>query len=53
MKFFFSNFISFLIIACTAIILGRKSRRRIKRRWHYHRCSNTTIFLELKFYFNR
>jgi len=32
MKFFFSNFISFLIIACTAIIIGRKSRRRIKRR---------------------
>jgi hypothetical protein len=32
MKFFYSNFISFLIIACTAIILGHKSRRRIKRR---------------------
>ena len=34
MKFFFSNFISFLIIACTAILIGRKSRRRIQRRWH-------------------
>jgi hypothetical protein len=32
MKYFFSNFISFLIIACTVIIIGRKSRRRIKRR---------------------
>jgi hypothetical protein len=32
MKFFFSNFISFLIIACATIIIGRKSRRRIKRR---------------------
>ncbi|MCW4042272.1 MAG: hypothetical protein NWE90_00940 [Candidatus Bathyarchaeota archaeon] len=32
MKFFFSNFISFLIIACTVIIIGRKSRRRIKMR---------------------
>ncbi|WP_455369916.1 hypothetical protein [[Eubacterium] cellulosolvens] len=32
MKFFFSNMISFLIIACTAIMIGRKSRRRIKRR---------------------
>jgi len=32
MKFFFSNFISFLIIACTAILIGRKSRRRIQRR---------------------
>jgi hypothetical protein len=32
MKFFLSNFISFLIIASTAIIIGRKSRRRIKRR---------------------
>jgi len=32
MKFFFSNFISFLIIACTVIIIGRKSRRHIKRR---------------------
>ena len=32
MKYFFSNFISVLIIACTAIIIGRKSRRRIKRR---------------------
>lgn len=31
MKFFFSNFFAFLIIACTAIIIGRKSRRRIKR----------------------
>ncbi|TRO61088.1 hypothetical protein E2P64_01560 [Candidatus Bathyarchaeota archaeon] len=32
MKYFFSNFISFLIIGCTVIIIGRKSRRRIKRR---------------------
>jgi hypothetical protein len=32
MKFFFSNFISFLILSCIAIIIGRKSRRRIKRR---------------------
>jgi hypothetical protein len=32
MKYFFSNFISVLIIAFTAIIIGRKSRRRIKRR---------------------
>ena len=32
MKFFYSNLIAFFIIACTSILIGRKSKRRIKKR---------------------